>query len=97
VRTWMVLASYDPDAADARQEQLDDDPNSLERVICFQSGDGDMPPDGDLNAALAEASGDGHWEFLLVPLDDAKKVSVDVSRRAEIASTGNYVPGLVRS
>jgi hypothetical protein len=89
----MVLASYDPDAADARREQLDSDPNSLERVICFESNpNGDMPEEGDLNAALAEVTGDGCWEFLLVSLDDARKIGVDISRVADVGYVGNYVP-----
>lgn len=89
MKTWIVLASFDDGGE--RLSKLDPNPNTLERVTAFESGDGDLPHDGDLDEALRGYTTDCIGEFLLVSLDDAKSVSVRIE--VEVVAYGNYVPG----
>lgn len=92
MKTWIVLASHDDGGQ--RVLKLADDPNTLERVTAFTSGDGDLPTDADLDEAMSGYTTDGVGEFLLVCLDGAKSVSLRIEPKVELVSFGNYVPGL---
>lgn len=86
---WAALATYD-DRGERTAELLTDDP-TLELVTIFQSrAVDDWPTEEELSSALA-TYGDGSREYLIVPLGEARVVSVKVERRLEVIATGNYV------
>jgi hypothetical protein len=82
MRRWIALASHDENGE--RLPRLSD-PENLERVVVFTSGDGDEPMEGDLQTALEGHGGleDGQ-EFLLVPLDAGKKIHVQTTTNIEV-------------
>ncbi len=88
MRKWLVLASHDESGA--REDVLNGDPDSLERVTYIITDGDERPTEAQITGAF-EGYGDG-GEFLFVPLDgDTFSGRVDISTRVEIVWSGNYV------
>lgn len=82
MRRWIVLASHNE--MGEREDRLGD-PENLERVTVFTSGDGDEPVEGDLQNALEGHGGlENGQEFLLVPLDAGKKIHVKTTTHVDV-------------
>ena len=89
MRRWLALAPYDDEG---NMVESVSDGRQLEAIADFRSGDGERPEQGDLNEALEDVL-PRHFNgsIVLVPLDSALTLHIQMRTQVDIVASGNLV------